>query len=152
MIQRHVFDKFREAYPHLSYRPDHARTQHFDGSREIYAYFDALIDDKNSNIIPEIEAFYKKFPDAPPAELIKFLRDKNTGLTREYSNRYLSEDYMFCQWVRRIGMKVWMCPWMRLQHMGAYVFAGSLPDLAMVGVSPTADFNEMGKGKKKSIV
>jgi hypothetical protein len=53
------------------------------------------------------------------------------------SKRYLSEDYMFCQWSRKAGIKVWMCPWMRLTHMGSYMFGGSLMDLAQVGASPT---------------
>ena len=101
MIQRSAFDKFKEAYPDYSYVPDHVRTKHFDGSREILMYFQALID--------------------------------------EDSKRYLSEDYMFCQWCRKIGIKIWMCPWMQLNHMGSYMFGGSLVDLAQVGVSATAD-------------
>lgn len=43
MIRRNVFERYREAFPQLSYRPDHARTEHFDGSREIHAYFDCQI-------------------------------------------------------------------------------------------------------------
>jgi hypothetical protein len=46
------------------------------------------------------------------------------------SKRYLSEDYMFCKYARRAGMKLWLCPWMRLSHMGTYMFGGSLIDLA----------------------
>jgi len=109
MIRKNTFQKFAEAYPELSYKPDHVRTAHFDGSREIHCYFDALID--------------------------------------EESKRYLSEDYMFCQWARKIGLKVWYCPWMQLQHMGSYVFGGSLPDLAQLGASATADMTKIGKQK-----
>ena len=39
---------------------------------------------------------------------------------------------MFCQWSRKIGFKVWMCPWMQLQHIGSYVFAGNLPAIAQL--------------------
>lgn len=46
------------------------------------------------------------------------------------SHRYLSEDYMFCQWCRAIGIKVWLCPWMRTQHVGTYPFTGNLPKVA----------------------
>lgn len=145
MIQRHVFERFQQVYPHMKYRPDHIRSAHFDGSREIFAYFDALIDDKNANVIPELKAFYKLNPNATPEEVIAYMEDKNNGLVREYSNRYLSEDYMFCQWVRNAGLKVWFCPWMRLSHMGSYVFAGSLEDLSQVGVSATADMSQIGK-------
>jgi len=106
MIQRSAFEKYAAAYPEFSYRPDHVRTENFDGTREIMAYFDCVID-------PE-------------------------------SKRYLSEDYMFCQWARKAGIKVWMCPWMRLTHMGSYMFGGSLADLAQLGASATvgSDFNK----------
>jgi len=46
------------------------------------------------------------------------------------SNRYLSEDYMFCQWSRKIGLHVWMCPWIKLGHTGTYTFSGSIVDMA----------------------
>ena len=46
------------------------------------------------------------------------------------SNRYLSEDYMFCQWARKIGLQVWICPWIKLGHTGTYTFNGSIADLA----------------------
>lgn len=107
MIQKRVFEKFGEAHPELLYTPDHVRTKHFDGSRQIHAFFDTVID-------PE-------------------------------SNRYLSEDYMFCQYARNLGIKVWLCPWMRLKHMGTYIFGGSLAALASVGVSATADASKLGK-------
>jgi hypothetical protein len=46
------------------------------------------------------------------------------------SHRYLSEDYMFCQNARAIGMKVWLCPWMKTTHVGTYGFQGDLPAVA----------------------
>ncbi|MFB5634936.1 MAG: hypothetical protein ACE5SV_08765 [Candidatus Nitrosomaritimum aestuariumsis] len=104
MIQRSAFDKFAKAYPEFSYKPDHVRTAHFDGSREIMMYFQALIEPK--------------------------------------SKRYLSEDYMFCQWAREIGIQTWLCPWMKLQHMGSYVYGGSLIDLASIGAVATADISQ----------
>ena len=111
MIRRSTFDKYKMAYPQYSYKPDHIRTEAFDGSREIHAYFDCIIDPK--------------------------------------TKRYLSEDYMFCQNVRNMGSKVWMCPWMHLQHTGAYVFAGKLPALASIGASATADAGLVGRNTKK---
>ena len=92
LIKRDVFAKFREEYPHLRYKPDHAGQAHFDGSRYIHAYFDTVID-----------------PD---------------------SHRYLSEDYMFCQYWRAIGGKVWLCPWMKTQHVGTYSFQGNMEKIA----------------------
>jgi hypothetical protein len=37
MIRRSTFDKYKAAYPQYSYKPDHIRTEAFDGSREIHA-------------------------------------------------------------------------------------------------------------------
>ena len=111
IIRRKTFEVFEEAYQELKYLPDHVRTKHFDGSRQIMAYFDTVI-----------------CPD---------------------TNRYLSEDYMFCQWARNAGLKVWLCPWMKTSHMGMYMFGGSLVDLAQIGAAATADVNQLGKGKMK---
>jgi hypothetical protein len=101
MIRRRTFEKYQEAFPELSYKPDHVRTEHFDGSREIMAFFDCIID--------------------------------------PVSKRYLSEDYMFCYNVQKMGGQVWFCPWMQLQHVGTYIFGGSLADLASIGAAATAD-------------
>lgn len=94
MIKRPVFDKFKEEYPHLNYKPDHVGQANFDGSRYIHAYFDTVID-----------------PD---------------------SHRYLSEDYMFCQYWRAIGGQIWLCPWMRTQHVGTYAFTGDMNKIAEI--------------------
>jgi hypothetical protein len=46
------------------------------------------------------------------------------------SHRYLSEDYMFCQYWRAIGGSIWLCPWMRTQHVGTYAFTGDMNAIA----------------------
>lgn len=46
------------------------------------------------------------------------------------SDRYLSEDYMFCQLWRKTGGSIYLCPWMRTQHIGTYPFTGNLPKIA----------------------
>ena len=95
---------------------------------------------------------FEKYAEAYPElmYLPDHVRSENFDGTREImcyfdalidpkSKRYLSEDYMFCQWARAIGLKVWMCPWMQMSHMGSYNFAGSLADLAAIGAAATAD-------------
>lgn len=47
-------------------------------------------------------------------------------------NRYLSEDYWFCQKAREAGQTVWMAPWMMLRHHGSYIYSGSIPAMATV--------------------
>lgn len=108
MIRKETLKKFAEAYPQYMYKPDHVRTEAFDGTREIMQYFQAEIDPK--------------------------------------SKRYLSEDYWFCQKIQELEMKTWFCPWMTMQHVGMYIFGGSLADLASIGAAATAD---VGKLKKK---
>lgn len=116
MIRRKTLEDFRAAYPELLFKPDHVRTDGFDGSREVMMFFDTVID-------PE-------------------------------TKRYLSEDYMFCQYVRRMGGKVWLCPWLQLKHTGTYIYGGSLMDLASVGAAATADPSKISKTTKqvKSII
>lgn len=48
----------------------------------------------------------------------------------EESNRVLSEDYHFCQQCRKIGVEVWMAPWISCTHVGTYHFQGNLPAVA----------------------
>lgn len=110
MVSKNAMKKFAETYPQYMYRPDHVRTEAFDGSREIMMYFQAEVDPK--------------------------------------SKRYLSEDYWFCQKAQEANLRTWFCPWMRMQHVGTYIFGGSLADLASIGASATADPNNLG-GKKK---
>jgi len=99
MIKRQVFDKMKEEYPFIRYKPDHIGQAHFDGSRYIHAYFDTVIDTTDSCV--------------------------GGG-----SERYLSEDYMFCQMWRKMGGKIWLCPWMKTQHIGTYAFTGNMPAVA----------------------
>lgn len=53
MIRRATLEKYRDAYPHMMYKPDHARTEHFDGSREICAFFDVSIDPVSRRLLSE---------------------------------------------------------------------------------------------------
>lgn len=109
MISRSALQKFTDSYPEYMYRPDHARTESFDGSREIMQFFQAEIDPNNK--------------------------------------RYLSEDYWFCQKAQAVGLRTWFCPWMKLQHVGTYIFGGSLADLASIGAAATVDPGSLKKKK-----
>jgi hypothetical protein len=56
---------------------------------------------------------------------------------------------MFCYNVEKMDMKVWLCPWMQLKHVGSYIFGGSLADLASIGASATADVSKIKKKEKE---
>jgi hypothetical protein len=59
LIPREVLEKYRDAYPELSYRPDHVRTDNFDGTREITAFFDCVIDPETRRYLSEDYFFCK---------------------------------------------------------------------------------------------
>jgi hypothetical protein len=56
--------------------------------------------------------------------------DTSESITGGGSERYLSEDYMFCQMWRKMGGNIYLCPWMRTQHIGTYAFTGNMPAVA----------------------
>ena len=56
--------------------------------------------------------------------------DSVDSITGGGSDRYLSEDYMFCQMFRKIGGQIYLCPWMRTDHIGTYHFKGDMPAVA----------------------
>jgi hypothetical protein len=98
------------------------------------------------HIRKDIRRFFELNPNATQEQILAYIDDaKHSADGAEYSNRYLSEDYMFCQWARNIGLKIWLCPWIQLNHVGSYVFGGSLADLASIGTSATADPAKLGK-------
>jgi len=61
------------------------------------------------------------------------------------TRRYLSEDYAFCQNARKIGLKVWLYPWLKINHYGTHRFTGDLVSIAQVGASATVDKESLKK-------
>lgn len=145
MIHRKALVKYAAAYPEFYYKPDHVRTAAFAGDRKIMAFFDCVIDDKNTDLHKKIRELAANggATSEQLSELVDYTDQEG------YSQRYLSEDYMFCQWARKADIKVWLCPWMRLQHCGSYTFGGSLADLAQIGAAATIDSREVPHLKAK---
>lgn len=125
MVKREVFDKFKEKYPKQNYKPDHLGQQNFDGSRYIHAYFDTVID--NGYTFDDVHRLMERTANEENTAK-DFARLLETE--KKSSHRYLSEDYMFCQYWRKIGGQIWLCPWMRTQHVGTYGFTGDMPKIA----------------------
>jgi len=158
MVRRKTFEVFEKRYPQYYYRPDHVRTEHFDGSREIMMFFQAEIDtvDYAREYRDGIQKIRKKIEADDNGDYgVAYIKDDLDALEKAIyekgqakSKRYLSEDYWFCQKVQQIGLRTWICPWMRTQHVGSYIFGGSLPDLAALGAPATAD-PEALKPKKR---
>lgn len=156
MIRKDVLERFRDAFPRYLYRPDHVRQKEFDGHRLIHMFFQAEIDRT------DFESLYKKALEDVKGLLDRDVTDSPSGVkgvadiieaalavVETKSLRYLSEDYWFSQKLQELGMKVWLCPWMKTFHVGSYIFGGSLADLASIGANPTADAALLEKTKQK---
>lgn len=102
---------------------------------------------------------FEKFTEAYPQQLYNpdHKRSKEFQGDRQITaffmdpledGRHLSEDYMFCKWSRKIGMKVWLCPWMKVHHFGSIVYIGNLPAIAAAGLSATIDPKDVRKNQK----
>lgn len=149
MIKKSTFQKYQEAYPSYWYRPDHVRTANFDGTRFIMAYFDCAID-RGFGPDDVLRLMTKLANKEGSLEELSAEAAKLAEIQKSASMRYLSEDYNFVQNVRKAGMKVWLCPWIQLDHTGSYVFSGSLRDLAQLGASPTADVNQIRQIRERN--
>jgi hypothetical protein len=125
MVKRQVFDKFKEAYPKQNYRPDHVGQANFDGSRYIHAYFDTVIDNGYT-----FDDMHRLMVRAAGGEDVAAEAQKLMELEKIASHRYLSEDYMFCQYWRKTGGQIWLCPWMKTQHVGTFAFTGNMVSIA----------------------
>lgn len=148
MIKRSVFEKFADAHPEFSYNPDHKRSKDFDGSRSITAFFlDPLSHNKYF-----IEAFkkiknlvYKRSGNSDISDDVASVIKEYDKLINEDGKRHLSEDYFFAEEVRRLGFKVWLCPWFQINHVGTYKFIGSLLHLAAIGAHTSVDESKITK-------
>jgi len=50
---------------------------------------------------------------------------------------------------RKIGLSVYMCPWIKLNHVGTYIFRGDMSSIAKLGASPTSTKKSNPKNYKK---
>lgn len=69
----------------------------------------------------------KDWPDAVRQNYFAFFRQGADD------GRPLSEDYVFCERWRALGKSVWVMPDIRLGHVGAYTYAGSVSELLQEG-------------------
>lgn len=128
MIRRATLERFRAAHPELRYANDPVMIAEGQPA-ELFAFFDTGIDNRAAHLAEELRLFLAAEPGADPAAIAAFLADPAKA-QRRYSNRFLSEDYMFCRRLRAAGMKLWSCPWMQLTHSGSYTFSTSLSHIA----------------------
>ena len=53
MVHRAAFEKIAAKYPKKTYKPDHLRSDMFDGKKEIYIYFDCAVDPQSKRYLSE---------------------------------------------------------------------------------------------------
>lgn len=97
MIKKKVFEDYKEAYPELEYKS--LRTGREFGTNS------------------KVPALNKK-----PEKMFAYF---DTCIDKETEN-YISEDYFFSANARKMGYKIWACPWVKLGHVGTYCFEGNL--------------------------
>ena len=68
-----------------------------------------------------------------------------------HQNRYLSEDYMFSEVVRDMGIDIYALPMIELMHCGTHIFQGKLADMAQAGVHATLAPEDVGKITKQQL-
>lgn len=81
-------------------------------------------------------------PNAIPGPIWDFFPAGVNYETRDFD----SEDYGFCMKVKKYGMKVWMCPWMKTTHFGSYEFAGDIHMLIKAGLQLGGAVKESQEG------
>jgi glycosyltransferase involved in cell wall biosynthesis len=66
------------------------------------------------------------FRDPETNEYIKPLTYEFFATSIDASGALLSEDYHFCELVRKHGGEIWASPFINLDHVGTYVFGGDI--------------------------
>jgi len=66
----------------------------------------------------EFPQFRYKTDDKNPRAIMQYFQAEIDPASR----RYLSEDYWFSARCKEIGIRTWLCPWMKLRHAGTFIF------------------------------
>jgi hypothetical protein len=127
MIRRRTLERFQAHYPHRRYKSENIGVEQ-NGSPVIAQFFDSAIDGAADTLEDDLRALIEADPEAGRSEILAFLAARNGG-----PQDYVSEDFMFCRLVRRMGLKVWTCPWVTLSHTGSFTYAARLADVARLG-------------------
>ena len=134
MFTKRQLEILKHKFPELGHVSDQSGTQ-FD-TKPMTAFFDTIIDNKQAELQTQLPLFLSRNKEATHEEIQAFVFDQDNRIPTEYndsttySKRYLSEDYMFCMNLRTVGQKIWLCPWIKLSHVGTHVYNGDFPRIA----------------------
>jgi hypothetical protein len=127
MIRRQTLEAFQAHYPHRRYKSNGIGIEH-GCSALLTQFFDTGIAGQPETLEDDLRIFMIENGEADHDAILEFLSSRAADLPD-----YISEDFMFCRLVRRMGLKLWSCPWMTLSHIGSFTFSGRLGDLARLG-------------------
>jgi hypothetical protein len=79
------------------------------------------------HVFDTLKPLCPKFIEGKPGEEEWETKYFDTSINPE-TNKLLSEDYHFCYIWRKTGGKVYVAPWLKIAHVGTYVFDGELTE------------------------
>lgn len=123
MIRRQTLEQFQAIYPNRRYRSERMGIE-TECSALLTQFFDTAIDGQADTLDADLRGFLKDNPIAGHDAILAFMSAR-----AEAGGDYISEDFMFCRLVRRMGLKLWSCPWMALSHIGSFAFTSRLGEL-----------------------
>jgi hypothetical protein len=101
--------------------PDATEPQEVSGTGTGFMLIHRWVFEKFTKSYPELMYRPDSYPGTPfdgSRDIMKFFRYEIDPETR----RDLTEDYWFCNRARDIGIKTWLCSWMKLRHAGMHIF------------------------------
>ncbi|PEQ14486.1 hypothetical protein B2G71_02585 [Novosphingobium sp. PC22D] len=125
-IRRSTLDRFCKAYPERTYRSGPSDLREGAGPT-MTQFFDTAIEGGAETLEADLRGYLAEHPEAGSEAVLAFMSAR-----RGEPGPYVSEDFQFCRLVRRIGLKVWACPWIDLTHTGSHTFRTRVEDLARV--------------------
>jgi hypothetical protein len=108
----------------FNFEPLNDQPQHADKPQQIAAGGTAFMIIQRQTL----ERFANAYPELESVDGVRNRRMHaffNTEVDLE-TKVFTGEDYSFCRRIRRIGMQVWLCPWVTVSHVGLHEFRAAL--------------------------
>jgi len=79
------------------------------------------------DLMPHVPTYRtSSFKDSETGEYLKPLTHEFFATSIDETGALLSEDYHFCDLWRKHGGKIYACPFIKLEHVGTYVYTGDI--------------------------
>lgn len=117
----------------VHFLPEAEREMQLDEPSEVLRLGTGLLMVKREVMLRMKEAFPDRYynPIGDAAALDGPIHEFFQSRVEPKSRQYLSEDYAFCDDARSLGFKVWLAPWIKTSHTGAFRFEGDMTAVAV---------------------